>query len=410
MLQALRPILSLLAATGLLVGGAGLLNTLVPLRAEAAGYSNLLLGGLTSAYYSGYLVGTLAMPLMIRRMGHIRAFAFCTAGVACVVLLHAFDQSPLVWLVLRLLAGILLVGLYAIIESWLNSHATPKQHGSVFASYMVVNLCSLALAQQLLRIEGESFLLFSVVAILVCAATLPLAATRQAQPAREMNLRVAPRRLFRTVPTAGIGALLTGLVMGTFWGLQAVYARAAGFDTAAISTYMTVAVLGGALLQWPLGRLSDRHDRRLGLLLVCSCAALMALLSFAADGRPAAMMALVFLYGGFAFAVYPMVMAHLIDHIAAEEIVAATSTVLLVYGLGSAIGPLLAGALMSAVDARALLIWYAAMHGSLAAYAGYRYLIHRRRLTTESNFMPMLRTTPTALEMLPEADNPSPKT
>lgn len=179
MLRNLRPIISLLAGTALLLLGMGLLTTLIPLRGGALGFSTTMLGALTSAYYVGYFVGTFALPPLIQRIGHIRAFAFCTAAVACLVLLHTLSDNPWFWLLLRLFAGISLVGLYAIIESWLNAQTEARRRGSVFAIYMMVNLGSLAQAQQLLRIQGEPFVLFVVVALLVCAAALPVVATRQ---------------------------------------------------------------------------------------------------------------------------------------------------------------------------------------------------------------------------------------
>ncbi len=404
MVRTLRPIASLLGGTALLLLGVGLLNTLIPLRGKALGYSDTLLGGLTSAYYAGYLLGTFLVPPLIRRIGHIRAFAFCTAGVACVVLLHALGDSAVLWLVLRFLAGAVLVGLYTIIESWLNASAPTAQRGGVFAAYMVVNLGALALAQQLLRIQGQPFVLFTVVALLLCAATLPVVVTRLAQPALQATPNLRLRRLFATAPSAGAGALLSGLAMGAFWGLLPVYAHGIGFDTAAIGTYMSVAIIGGAALQWPLGRLSDHHDRRIALALVCAAAAVLALLAIPfGTNRPMAM-ALIFLYGGMAFAVYPIVVAHLVDHLAPEDLLAASSSVLLVYGIGSAAGPLAAGALMSALGTWSLFGWFALTQGALAAYAGYRYTVFRREQATEPHFRTMLRTTPTVLEMLPDTD------
>jgi len=251
MLRTLRPIVSLLAGTALLLVGVGLLNTLIPLRGGAAGFPETLLGGLTSAYYAGYFIGTFAMPPLMRRIGHIRAFAFCAACAACLVLLYAFGTHAIAWLVLRLLSGIVLVGLYAVIESWLNAQAPAGKRGAVFATYMVVNLGSLALGQQLLRIQGEAFVPFAVVALLVCASTLPVLATRQAQPQQQAAPRLQLRLLFDVAPTAGLGALLSGLAMGAFWGLLPVYARDSGFDTAAIGNYMSIAIVGGAALQWP---------------------------------------------------------------------------------------------------------------------------------------------------------------
>ncbi|TAL90604.1 MAG: MFS transporter [Rhodanobacter sp.] len=406
MLRTLRPIASLLAGTALLLLGVGLLNTLIPLRGDMYGYSNTLLGGLTSAYYAGYLVGTFTIPPLVQRIGYIRTFAFCTACVACVVLLHALSHAPLLWLALRLLTGVVLVGLYMLIESWLNASAQPAQRGSVFAAYMVVNLGALALAQQLLRIDGQPFVLFTVVALLICAATLPVVATRLAQPVLQPTPKLRLSRLFAAAPSAGVGALLSGLGMGAFWGLLPVYVKNTGFEAAEVGTYMSVAIVGGALLQWPLGRLSDRHDRRIALALVCAAAGALAIVAPFLAGLRMASLTIIFLYGGTAFAVYPIVVAHLVDHLPPEDLMAASSSVLLLYGVGSALGPLIAGALMSATGPWSLFGWFALVHGAIAVYAGYRYQTFRRTGADEAHFRPMLRTTPSALELMPETDGP----
>ena len=408
MFRSLRPIASLLGGTALLLLGVGLLNTLIPLRGNLYGYSNTLLGGLTSAYYAGYLAGTFAIPPLVHRIGYIRTFAFCTACMACVVLLHALSPDPLLWLLLRLLAGIVLVGLYMLIESWLNASAPPAQRGSVFAAYMVVNLGSLALAQQLLRIDGQPFVLYTVVALLICAATLPVVATRLAQPALQPTPRLRLSRLFASAPSAGVGAMLSGLGMGAFWGLLPVYVQNTGFEATDVATYMSVAIVGGALLQWPLGRLSDRHDRRIALALVCAGACALAMIAPFLAGVRTASLAMIFLYGGLAFAVYPIVVAHLVDHLPPEDLMTASSSVLLIYGIGSALGPLIAGALMSAMGAWSLFGWFALTQGATALYAGYRYQTFRRTGADEAHFRPMLRTTPSALELMPETDGPEP--
>ncbi len=400
MLRMLRPVASLLTGTALLLVGVGLLNTLIPLRGLAADYSGTLLGGLTSAYYAGYFVGTFAMPPLVRRIGHIRAFAFCAACTACVVLLHALGSNPVVWLLLRLLTGITLVGLYAIIESWLNTQSDTGTRGTVFATYMVVNLCALALGQQLLRIDDQAFVLFTVVALAVCAATLPVLLTRQAQPQPQATPKLQLGLLFKAAPTAGAGALLSGLAMGAFWGLLPVYAHRIGFDTTTVGTYMSAAILGGAALQWPIGRLSDHRDRRIVLAGVAAATTLIALAALAVGGREWPALALVFLFGGMAFAVYPVVVAHLVEHVTTENLLAASSSVLLVYGVGSALGPLAAGALMSATGAWALFAWFAGIHALLAGYALYRCGVLQRQPVRERKFRPMVRTTPAAMRLL----------
>jgi MFS family permease len=404
MLRTLRPIASLLGGTALLLLGTGLLNTLIPLRGGAFGYSTTLLGALTSAYFAGYFIGTFAIPPLVQRIGHIRAFAFCTACVACLVLLHALSPNPLLWLLLRLLAGAALVGLYTIIESWLNAQAPPAQRGGVFAAYMVVNLGALALAQQLLRIGGQPFVLFAVVALLLCAAMLPVVLTRQRQPGVQPSPRLRLRQLFDAAPSAAAGALLSGLAMGAFWGLLPVYARDHGLDNAQTGTWMSIAIVGGAALQWPLGRLSDRHDRRIALALVCAAACVLAVVLPALGSHRHAVSALLFLYGGMAFAVYPIVVAHLVDHLPPQDLLAASSSVLLVNGIGAALGPLVAGALMAGLGAWSLFGWFALTQGALAVYASYRYRVFRREQATERHFTPMLRTTPAAFEMLPDME------
>lgn len=403
MLTSIRTVASLLLGTVLLLLGVGLLNTLIPLRGQSLGFSVSMVGALTSVYYVGYFIGTFTLPPLIHRIGHIRAFAFCTALVAALVLVQAISSAYWVWLVLRILQGLALVGLYAIIESWLNVAAEPKQRNAVFSVYMMLNLSALALAQQFLRIEGEAFVLFSVVAILICIAILPVAATRQLQPQIQSIPKLKVRPLFRLVPTALTAALVSGLAMGALWGLLPLYARGIGFDSAEIGTYMSVAILGGVALQWPLGRLSDRHDRRIALALITAVASLIALAILLLPGSSHALaMALVFAFGGMSFSVYPIAIAHLVDYLPREELLSASSSVLLVNGVGSALGPLLAGALMNMLQPWLLFAWFAALYGLLAAYATYRYATRRREAVADRNYVPMIRTTPSALDLHPE--------
>jgi MFS family permease len=394
-------VLALLAGVALVLLGAGLLNTLIPLRGNALGFSDTLLGTLTSAYYIGFLLGTFAAPVLIRRVGHIRAFALYAAASACCILLHALGDSAVLWLALRLAIGVLLVGLYTVIESWLNAQAEAAERGRVFAIYMIVNLASLACAQQLLHfgadLARESFVL---AALLVCASMLPVLWTGQSQPSLLVMPKLRLRGFFATAPTAGTAALLTGLAMGSFWGLLPLYGADQGLSRDAVATMMSAAIFGGAALQWPLGRLSDRHDRRLTLASIGAAGCVLAAIVPVTGATGWAGNGVIFLYGGIAFAVYLIAVAHLIDHLPREEVVVASSGVLLVYGLGSAIGPLLSASAMDHFGPDSLFVWFALMHGMLACLALYRYHVFRREQPREAHFAPMLRTTPASLEML----------
>ena len=399
MLSSIRSATPLLLSTLFLLMGVGLLHTHIALQGRTLGFSVVMIGVLTSAYYAGFLVGTFTIPRLTHRIGHIRTFAFATALVTLVVLIQALDPAYGVWLVLRVLQGMLLVGLYAIIESWLNASAEPAHRSSVFAIYMMVNLGASAVAQQFLRIRGEGFVLFCVVAILFCAASLPVVATRQPQPHLHSVPKVQIRRLFRLAPTALVSALISGLVLGAFWGLLPLYAAARGLGADGIGTYMSVAIAGGVVLQWPLGRFSDRIDRRLALSLISALAALAALVNlFLPTAGGVAAMVVIFAFGGMSFTVYPIAVAHLVDYLDRDELLSASSTVLLVNGIGSAVGPLLAGALMNLVRPQLLFVWFAVLDAILAGYALYRFTQRKREVTPDNNFAPMVNTTPSSLE------------
>lgn len=410
MLPSLRTVVAPLIATVLLLSGVGLLNTLIPLRGETIGFSIGSIGGLSAAYYSGFFVGTFALPRLVGRIGHIRAFSFCTALVAIFALLQALGSSYAMWLVLRFAQGLVLVGLYAMIESWLNAAAQPSHRTSIFAIYMMLSLGAQAGGQQFLSLPGEPFLLFSVAAILFSAAALPVSATRQREPELHGTPKVQLLRLFRLVPTALISALLSGLAMGALWGLLPLYARSLGLDDATVGHYMSATILGGVALQWPLGRLADRIDRRLALASIGTLTAVAALATLLLpSGHPGWVLALAFLFGGTSFAVYPIAVAHLVDYLPRQDLLSASSTILLVYGSGSAIGPLLAGSLMGSGRAWMLFAWFATLHVVLAVYTVYRYSTRKRELTEADAFMPMVSTTPESLGLHPGTEQDASK-
>ncbi|MEX6504497.1 MFS transporter [Pseudomonas zhanjiangensis] len=400
----IAPISSLLSGVALLLLGNGLLNTLLTLRGVAEGYSTGMLGLIMSGYFVGFLLGTwLAIPL-VRRVGHIRAFAFCAALAAICALLHVLLIDPWVWLGLRVLYGLGLVSLYMVIESWLNAQVPNDRRGQVFAVYMAVNLGALAAAQQLLNLASPGdFILFVLAAMLISAALMPITLTRQLQPSLPETLHTNLRQLVGIAPLAIVAAGLSGLALGAFWGMAPVYASLSGFDATGVGLLMSSAILGGALLQWPIGLYSDKHDRRLVLLWVVALSVLVALLmSLLPAGR--LLLGLMFLFGGLSFAIYPIAVAQLIDQLHPDEILAGSGSLLMVNGIGSVCGPLLAGLLMQQLGAQALPLYFAVVLGLLGAYTYYR-LRHVSDLVSgeQAHFMPMLRTSHTVLELMPDA-------
>lgn len=408
MYSILLPLLALLSGVALLLMGSGLLGTLLALRGGAAGFGDQTLGLIMSCYFVGFLLGTFLGPAAIRRMGHIRAFTFYAALCACTVLAHPLIIEAWAWAGLRVVTGVALVGMYTVIESWLGASVDGSQRGRVFSIYMVVNLLALATGQQLLRLAPiDSFALFSVAAMLMCLAMMPVAATRLGQPVMQSYRRISPRELFRVAPAAAGGALFSGLTMGAFWGMGPVYAGRMGLSPEQVASFMSLTILGGALLQWPIGWLSDRGDRRNTLGIVCAVAAAVAAFVAIPETPSVGLLYIsFFVFGGLAFVIYPVAIAHLLDHVSGDDVLAACSTILLVNGLGAVLGPALSGMLMEWLGARALPGFLSLTNAILAAYIGYRVMVSTRGATRpEAHFHPMLRTTPTAMEMLPESES-----
>lgn len=398
------PLSSLLSGVALLLLGNGLLNTLLTLRGVNEGYSTSMLGLIMSGYFVGYLLGTWTTVPVIRRIGHIRSFALFAALAASMALLHVLLVDPWAWLGLRVLYGVGLIGLYMVIESWLNAVVSNEQRGQVFAVYMVVNLGALALAQQLLNLAHPTeFTLFALAAVLICWALIPITLTRRPQPTIPDTHKVHFRYLVQIAPLALVASGLSGLAMGGFWGLAPVYASLAGFDAAGVGLMMSCAIVGGALLQWPIGLLSDRADRRLVLLWVAVLAVLGSLAMLWVEAG-IWLLGLIFIWGGLAFAVYPLAVAQLLDQLHPDEILSGSSGLLMVNGVGAICGPLLAGAMLEHLGSRGMPLFFSIALGALALYI----FLRRRRvceLVSESpaQFVPMLRTSPTVLELMPDA-------
>ena len=398
---------ALLTGVALLLTGSGLLGTLLAVSGGEAGFGAGTLGLVMSGYFAGFFMGTFFAPSLIRRIGHIRAFAFFSALAAIAVLLHPLWLNAWLWGVLRIVTGIALVGLYTVIESWLNAEPDPRQRSRAFSLYMVVNLSALALGQILLMVSNAPAMsMFMLIAMLVCAAVLPITATRLTPPEVPSVPRLKLSRLYAMAPVATVAAGLSGLAMGAFWGLLPVYAGEIGLDSDGVARFMLTAIAGGALLQWPLGHISDGHDRRVGLVALCLAAGGIAVIAAMpmVQVQTWLLFGLFFVYGGLAFSLYPFAVAHMLDYLPREHLLSGCSSLLLVHGVGAAIGPALAGAAMQQFGAPALPLYFAAVLGVLALFTTARLLSFSRLRTHPVLFRLMLRTTPAALELIPETD------
>ena len=408
MIVQLRSLSSLLLGVAALLMGTGLFGTLLAVRGGLQGYTPGVLGLVMSGYFVGYLLGTFINPRIITRVGHIRAFAIFAALASSTAILHALSTAPLWWGLLRVVTGACMVGLYTVVESWLNTQASTEQRGRVFASYMVVNFLALAAGQALLALyPAAGFELFGIVAVLLSLSLIPVALTSitQPQPVHAPNLGL--RGLFRKSPVGMAGAFWSGLALGAFWGVGAASAQRFGFSEGGVALFMSSTILGGALLQWPIGRWSDRSgDRRRILLAVTTAASLVALLGFLnGSSSPRLLMLIMFVFGGLAFAIYPVSIALTNDRLGTEEMLQGSSSLLLLNGAGASIGPALAGQVMNVIGPGALLLHFSLALGVLAAYTLWRMSVSPEAPAANTTFQPMVRTSPEALHLLDKASD-----
>lgn len=340
----LVPIAALLLSDALLLIGHGLLLTLLPVAAVSAGFSESQIAFTGSAYFLGFVSGCFAAPYVIRRVGHIRSFAILATFYSAVALLFAFIPGLLWWLIFRFLLGASVSGLYMIIESWLSERSSDETRSTVLSIYTTLNLIMITVGQQMFNlVAGKPALLFAIAAILVSVAIIPVSLTLSLAPAPVKDVKINLSKIWQQSHIAVIGVIIFGLVTGAFWALGPVYGKQAGFDNFELALFMSASVLGGAVFQLPVGRLSDHYDRRIVL---CFLAVIGALTSLAIALLPLAMpdinklilVFFAFLWGGSVMTLYAILVAHANDRAQPEDFVTIGSGMLLLLGLCSAIG------------------------------------------------------------------------
>ena len=333
MLQALKQVASLLLGAGILILGNGLIGIVLPVRMSLEHVPTEFSGLVMSAYYGGLVCGCLWGQGVISRVGHIRAFAAFAGGVAATTLLFPLWFDPIVWAVLRIAIGFLMAGLFFTIESWLNLRSTKKTRGQILSLYMVTSYLASVLGQMLVNVWSVKGLeLFSLGAMLLCVSLVPVVLTRVAGPDMDKVARLSIAKLYRISPLGVVASLGSGLISGAFYGMGPVFGAGIGMSVFFISVFMGITLMGGLVIQWPIGWLSDKYDRRTVLLAVLIAIATISLIEYALSRTSHATTALLVmtgLFGGCAATVYPLAVAHAFDYVERDHMVAASAGMLL---------------------------------------------------------------------------------
>jgi MFS family permease len=400
-------ILVLLGGLGLLLVGVGLLGTLLGVRAAQESFGNLETGLIMAGYYGGYVAGTILAPRVVRNVGHIRSFATFAAVGSASSLSFGLFVAPWFWFLLRVINGLCVVGIYMVVESWINDQSRGPHRGRVFSLYMMSTLMALG-AGQFLLLAGDisGMTLFAIAAILISLGVVPIAVTRVTEPQISPMLPVRLGELFRISPLGSAGVLGAGMVNGVFWGMMPVFGQKMNLAAGEIAWLMSVTILGGAILQWPIGHLSDRVDRRKVLVVTSGLTAMVAAASaLLVIEQWRGLAAVSFFYGGLMFSLYGISVAHTNDHLEPAQVLEATRGLILLYGVGAFCGPLLGGLSMEITGPAGLPASAATVSAILAGFGIFRMTQRSSPpLEEQGEFVPMVRTSPVALEMYPEAD------
>lgn len=402
----LKQLTALFLGFGLLMMASGLINSLLALRMGIEDFALGTVGLVMSAHAFGFLLGPFVVPRLIHRVGHIRLFAMMAALAAIATLAHPLVVHPLAWLGFRMATGFALAGCAMILESWLNHRTETDRRGRVLGAYMAVNYLGFG-AGQFLLLAGKpaGFELFSFAAMLFAIALLPVAATRIGEPERPEPRLPSVRHMWRLSPLGTVGCFAAGFIGTSFVSAGPLFARAHGLETDDIASFMGLAVIAGLALQMPMGRLSDRVDRRRLIAGVAfGIVAAAGVIVMAARFGDWAAIGAAMLYGGVAYVLYPLAVAHANDVVERRDSVAMSGGLILASGTGATLGPVASTTAMSWIGPDGLFATIGVAALALAAFAVWRALEAPPVPDSEkTGFVPMAPATPAAVELDPRA-------
>ena len=376
MLAAISSAWALLLGIALIMLGNGLQNTLLGVRATLEGFGTGVTGLVMTGYFVGFLAGSTIVPRLLANVGHIRVFAALASLASTAALVHTVFVTPVTWGLVRIATGFCFAGLYVVAESWINDAATNRTRGQLLSVYMIMVMGGMGSGQLLMVLsDPRGFELFVLVSVLISLALIPITLSVGRAPPFEAPESIGVRALFRASPLGVAGAFLIGIAHSALFAMGPVYATEIGLSVERVSLFIAAALFGGLVLQWPIGWLSDRYDRRRVIVAVAWAASGAASVAGVGGGGSYALLIVsTALLGGMSMPLYSLCGAHTNDHLTPRQIVAASATLVLVGGFGLVMGPSLAAALMQYAGPAGIFWLLALVHGCIGAYGLYRMM------------------------------------
>jgi MFS family permease len=363
-LSSIRPLIPLLLAAGILLGGNGLQGTLIALRGAQEGFSPSTIGLMGTFYFAGFLLGCFAITPMMREVGHVRSFASLAAIASAGTLILVLFIDPIVWSGVRFVSGFAFAGLFTVMESWLHSGVSNENRARVLAIYRVVDIGAVTGAQFVIPVVGiDGFALFALMSIMITLSLVPVSLGDRTNPKAPDDIKLDLRRAWAISPLAAIGCIAVGVTNSSFRTLSPVYAEEIGMSVTDVVTFVSAGIIGGAAMQYPLGYLSDRWDRRSVILITAALSTAAALaIAFLAGEAPLANFAYVFVFGCFAMPMFSLCAAHANDRAAPGEFVMLNAALMLFYSVGAIGGPVASSFTMERFGPSALFIFNAVVY------------------------------------------------
>ena len=383
MLKVLANSWPLLLGVMLLMVGNGVQSSLLGIRGALEGFSTFQLSVVMSAYYLGFLGGSQIAPEMIRRVGHVRVFAALGSLISAVLVLYPLLLDWTAWSVMRVLIGFSFSVIYVTAESWLNNTASNETRGQALSAYMIVQMLGIIAAQGLLSIgDPVGFGLFIIPSVLVSLAFMPILLADIPAPTFDQIRPMSFRKLFQISPLGCVGMLLTGGVYSAMFGMSAVWGALMGLSIGQIAAFVAAMYIGGLILQYPIGWISDRVDRRVLVVWMSGIGAVVMLLATALQLPFNFVLVVALLLGGTINPLYSLLIAHTNDFLGQEDMAAASAGLIFLNGFGAIFGPLITGWLMGMVGPRGFFLFIGVLFAALAGYSAWRM---RRRTTPDGS-------------------------
>ncbi|WP_299149722.1 MFS transporter [uncultured Tateyamaria sp.] len=406
MIQVLTSAWALLLGMFLLMVGNGMQGTLLGVRGEIEGFSTFEMSIVMSAYFAGFLGGSRMAPRMIRRVGHVRVFAALASLISAVMILYPTFADPWLWAIGRVIIGFCFSAVYVTAESWLNDAADNSNRGQALSLYMIVQTLGIVASQALLLTADPSgFVLFVIPSVLVSIAVTPILLSISPTPAFDTTKPMSLRDLAKFSPLGVFGMLILGGVFSAQFGMSAVYGAQVGLSVAQISTFVATFFIGAVVLQYPIGWLSDRADRRRVIVMASIVGLLGSFMGMVLGGNFAFLLLSAFVVGGVSNPLYSLLIAHTNDYLEHEDMAAASGGLIFVNGLGAVFGPLVVGALMENIGPSGFYLFTGILFVILVAYSVYR-MTQRPSVPVDEQgtyvAMSQTSTTPVAMEIAQE--------